>query len=156
MAKLNLVPCTRGALRHIAHYLRQADVDELSATREGAFNEYAVLLESTAISEVIHIAETPYGEPIAVFGLAPIHWAENTGCPWMLGTDKLQDYPRDVITLGKQFAIEWGKKYSMLTNCVDARNTKSIAWLKHSGYEVLPAMPYGPKGMLFHPFQRCT
>jgi hypothetical protein len=39
-----------------------------------------------------------------------------------------------------------------LENVVDARNTKSIRWLRRMGFEVLPAAPLGVEGRPFHLF----
>lgn len=74
----------------------------------------------------------------------------------MLGTPTLELYSRDVVVLGKRFAVEWGKQYDQLFNFVDARNLRSIAWLKNSGYNVFPSLPHGLNGERFHRFERCA
>ena len=42
--------------------------------------------------------------------------------------------------------------FPYLFNFVDARNMKSIRWLKHLGYAVGPPVPFGVAGLPFHPF----
>jgi hypothetical protein len=40
-----------------------------------------------------------------------------------------------------------------LFNLVDARNKKSIRWLKRAGFLVHEPIVHGPHDMLFHPFE---
>ena len=156
MARLRLIPPSEADLRHIARHLRAGDMRELQATRGDDFDVVACLLASVAGSEVAHVAVTPYGEPIAVFGLAPISLLGGQGCPWMLGTETLNLYGRDVVLMGKHFARQWGQRYDTLFNYVDARNLRAVAWLRHSGYTLFKAEPRGVQGEPFHRFERCA
>jgi hypothetical protein len=42
--------------------------------------------------------------------------------------------------------------FPLLINVVDARNTKSVAYLKRCGFTLLEAIPAGPQKMPFYPF----
>ena len=64
-----------------------------------------------------------------------------------------------IVLLGRKFArgsvkvMNWFKSaYPKLRNHVDARNSSAITWIKWLGFTVEKAVPYGPDGVLFHPF----
>jgi len=156
MARLLLAPVTSGHLVYLATHLRRADVQELRASQGDGMSMLAILQQSVTISDECWVATTQTGEPVAVFGVAPIPQAAGYAAPWMLGTDTLSQHGRDIVQLGKRFARQWNAKYEHLLNFVDARNTKSIAWLRHSGYSIRPAQPHGVNGELFHLFERCA
>lgn len=156
MARLRLVEPTEADLRAIGHNLRAADRQELQALSDAEVDWAECLCTAVSFSEVAYVALTPDGTPVAVFGLAPVSLLGGQACPWMLGTPELQRYGRDVVLLGKRFAREWGHKYDQLYNYVDARNTRAIAWLRHSGYTVFSPEPRGVHGEPFHRFERCA
>lgn len=156
MARLRLVPAAGEHLAFLAPRLRDADVQELRASMGGGMTLLAILQQSVAISEECWVATTQTGEPVAVFGVAPIAQAAGHAAPWMLGTDTLALHGRDIVQLGKRFAGEWNARHAHLLNFVDARNTRSIAWLRHSGYSIRPAHPHGVNRELFHLFERCA
>jgi hypothetical protein len=156
VARLRLIQPTEDDLREIGRNLREADRQELQATSEEAIDFPECLCTSVACSEIAYVAVAPDGTPVAVFGLAPVSLLGGVACPWMLGTPELERYGRDVVLLGKRFAREWCQKYDQLFNYVDARNTRAIAWLRHSGYTVFSPEPHGLFGEPFHRFERCT
>ena len=42
--------------------------------------------------------------------------------------------------------------YRLLQNHVDARNTEAVRWLGWLGFEMDPALPFGPDQLPFHRF----
>ena len=107
-------------------------------------------------SEEVYVLTTPGGEPAAVFGVAPVSLLGGQGCPWVLGTETFMDYPRDIVVQGKRTVRRWGERYDQLFNYVDARNLRSIAWLRHIGFQVFEPQPYGIRGLPFRRFERCA
>jgi hypothetical protein len=156
VARLKFSPVTDAAVKHIAKNLRINDVQELRAVLGNDMDAYECLIKSVAVSEECHVLTTHLGEPVALFGLAPVYLLNGQGCPWLLATDGLMDHPRDIVMLGKRKVLEWGKRYDKLFNFVDARNLRSIAWLKHIGFTVLDPEPFGVEGLPFHRFERCA
>ena len=154
MARVQLVRPEDADLRHLAQNLRAADRQELAATHGYDIDLLQCLQTAVSASEEAFIAVTAYGEPIAVFGVAPVSLLGGIGCPWMLGTDTMDLYGRAVVTLSRQHVARWAQRYSLLFNYVDARNLRSIAWLKRTGFAILPAAPYGLSGEPFHRFER--
>lgn len=88
-----------------------------------------------------------------IFGVAPAHGLMgDIGLPWMVGT-RLVDRERRALTLlTPAYIARMLAAFPTLTNIVDARNTKSIRWLRHVGFELMPAEPMGVAGQPFHLF----
>lgn len=156
MARVRLIKPEADDLRYIAQHLRQHDVQELRAVHGPELDLLACLETAVASSEDAFVAVTTYGEPIAVFGVAPVSLLGGQGCPWMLGTDTLALYGRAIVALSREHVRRWGTKYDQLFNYVDARNLRSIAWLRHTGFMVFEPEPYGLQGEPFHRFERCA
>lgn len=75
------------------------------------------------------------GEPVAVFGVAPTSWIDNEAAPWLLGTEDLPRYGRDLVAMGRDAVADWSQRWH-LVNRVDARNTVSVRWLRRVGFDV--------------------
>jgi len=58
---------------------------------------------------------------------------------------------------GKPVCVKWvrrqSEKFSLLYNYVDARNVKSIKWLRWLGFQLDEPAPYGVRGLPFHRFE---
>lgn len=156
MARLELLPPSAQDIEHVAANLRAGDIQELQAVGGPEFDLMRCLVLSVAVSDDVYVLVTAAGEPVGLTGVAPVSLLGGLGCPWLLGTDALPRYPRDIVTLGRGLVRKWESRYSHLFNYVDARNTRSIAWLQHIGFTVSPAQPHGPHGVPFHRFERCT
>ncbi len=155
MARVRLVRPGARDLCLIAQHLRQADRQELAAVHGWDIDLLGCLQTAVSASEESFVALAG-DEPIAVFGVAPVSLLGGLGCPWMLGTDTLDRHGRAIVTLSREHVARWGDRYACLFNYVDARNLRSIAWLRHTGFVVWPAAPHGLHGEPFHRFERCT
>lgn len=156
MARLQFVrPEVRDVL-HIARNLRQHDRMELQAVHGPDLDFGDCLRVCVLASEECHVLTAPGGEPVALFGLAPVSLLGGMACPWLLGTDAFTDYPRDIVVLGKRMVQRWGRRYDQLVNYVDARNVRSLAWLQHIGFRVFAPEPWGVEGLPFHRCERCA
>jgi hypothetical protein len=156
VARVQLVAPDTRDIHYIARNLRQPDVRELQAVHGQDVVLQDCLRAAVLASEICHVAVSASGEPVAVLGLAPVSLLDGRASPWLLGTDAMERYPRDIVVLGRQAVKRWGARYDQLFNYVDARNLKSIAWLKHIGFQVFDPQPYGLQGEPFHRFERCT
>lgn len=155
MAKVALVKPDEDDLGYLAQQLRAADRQELAATHGAGLDLLRCLQTAVSASEQAWVAVTAWGEPIAVFGVAPVSLLGGIGCPWMLGSDAVDQYAREVVTLSRRHVAQWSRRYPLLFNYVDARNLRSIEWLRRTGFVIGPAEPYGLKGEPFHRFERC-
>lgn len=130
--------------------LRQADRAELEAL-VGPGQE-AKMLDRSIDASLSCWAYTVNGELAAIFGVAPVSVLEGQGLPWMLGTSLIERFPGAFIRQCRPYIARMLAVCPSLVNVVDARNVRSIAWLKRMGFTVLPAEPMGAAGLPFHPF----
>lgn len=91
------------------------------------------------------------GEVAAVFGVSP-RPEHGFGAPWLLGTTLLYRYGGRLVRFGPCYVDQMLTLYPALANHVDARNTRSIAWLRRLGFTIDAPSPIGPYGEPFHVF----
>lgn len=114
----------------------------------------AAVCASVHASAVCYAVEIG-GRLACLFGVAVIHLAPATGAPWLLGTRWLDQNPRELVRASRQFLDEHLlRRFPQMLNYVDARNVRSIRWLRALGFTIRPAQPYGPMGLPFHRFDR--
>jgi hypothetical protein len=130
--------------------LRPADRDEIEALL-GPGAEARTLAESIERSVLLWVAVA--GDEIAaIFGVVPINMLGGQGAPWLLGTPLIDRHGGAFIKLNRIYIARMLALFPTLLNIVDARNVKSIAWLKHMGFKVYPPQTLGKAGLPFHPF----
>lgn len=151
MGKLLFRELQSGDIGHIAKHLRAADKQELRAVH-GAVVSFSDLL-SRAVLLSSHVWVATDEEPVCLFGVAPVSLLGGVGSPWMLGTERTFEHPRTLVSAGQQYLRVMQSHYAELFNYVDARNDRSIRWLKHLGFAFSPARPYGVQGLPFHKFE---
>lgn len=140
-----------GDIEHVAANMRQADIEEITAGTGSSPAD--ALIESVMLSTAC-LALDIDGEPAAIFGVAPLTgMLGSMGSPWLLGTRLLERRPRALIALGPYYRDGMLAMYPHLVNYVDARNTRSIRWLKWLGFEFDEAKPHGAAGLPFHRFE---
>lgn len=140
-----------GDIEHLAAHMRQADVDEIVA---GTGNPPAdAVIESVQLSSVALGFEID-GELACIFGVAPLTgMLGSIGSPWLLGTTLLDRHPRVLIQWGPHYVEGMLALFPHLMNFVDARNRRSIRWLKWLGFKFYDAEPHGHAGLPFHRFE---
>ena len=138
-------------LTYIANTMRSGDIDEVWASHNAT--PFEALKISINASEycVVALADD---EPVAVFGLIVRDMLTGTGCPWLLGSESVKNYRRELLEYSPQVVSEMLEICPRLYNYVDVRNKPSIRWLKWLGFEFEPATPYGVEGLPFHRFYR--
>jgi len=138
-----------GDLDYLAEHLRKADRKELAASVGREKTVRQVLEDAVRASARLWVFAEADGTPLAVFGAAPLPQGAS---PWMLGTDRAANHPRTLVAWGRKYARRMLDEYGRLLNFVDARNTTSVRWLRRIGFRIHPPVPYGPEGVMFHPF----
>lgn len=93
------------------------------------------------------------GRVANMFGVTPLDFVQGRGSPWMLATPVFDVHPRAVIRLCRTYIPPMLALFPHLINHVDARNTRSIAWLTWLGFEIHAPEPFGPYGVPFHKFE---
>lgn len=143
---------TDEGIEYIAENLRESDQEEGYA-QLGHRRYLEGLQLSVVASRDVVMGVTAYGEPAALIGVATLSALYNIGCPWMLATDAAYRYRRAFIECGRAYTRAMLGEYDSLENHVDARNTRSVAWLQRMGYRMEPPEPYGALGLPFHRFR---
>lgn len=135
---------------YLALNIRQADRDEVLAW-SGRSNIADVLRESIAASPLC-VSVEKHGRLLCIGGAAYRSLLSSTGEPWMLGVDELLCEGRLFVSHGRRCVQALLTRFDRLENYVDARNVKSIRWLKRIGFIVHDPVPCGHAGLPFHRF----
>lgn len=131
--------------------MRECDRLEVKASAGGLWEHVLrVGLRTSLYSKTI----TGDGELAAIFGVAPASLVDGVGRPWLLATDVFDRHPRAVIRHCRRYIDPMLDTFPHLVNYVDARNTKTIAWLAWLGFTMHDPEPHGPYGMPFLKFEK--
>lgn len=150
MADLTVRPPRSTDFPYLADHLRAADRAEVLAAC-GQVNVLETLVRCAARSS--HAWVWAEGEtPVAIFGVTPISLLGGVGSPWLLGTDAVFDHPRALMADSRRYLSLVRETYPILYNYVDARNARSIRYLRRLGFTLHEPAPYGALGLPFHKF----
>lgn len=94
------------------------------------------------------------GIPVVIFGCVPSPFAADWGYPWMLGTDDIRKIKLEFLRTSVKVVDQWQSEYRVLSNFVYSGNSLSKLWLKHLGFVLFPAQPFGISGAPFNQFMR--
>jgi hypothetical protein len=92
------------------------------------------------------------GKRVGMFGVSPHSFLGDSGNIWLLCTKDFDKCHRKLIRHSKGFIKLMLNHYPKLENFVDARNIKSVAWLKFCGADIEEAKPFGVDNLPFHKF----
>lgn len=147
---VEIVPAEAGHIRPVAAAMRQADRDEVWASARST--PLRALKRSLAISPLAW-AGLLDGAPVCLFGVGAVSLLSGIGSPWLLGTDAIEANAMRFLRRNRAMVGQMLAAFPVLANHVDARNHLSIRWLRWLGFTLAPAVPYGPFGLPFHPFE---
>lgn len=140
-------------LRYLTENLRSADVRELIATN-GSPDIHGVLTRSYKNSDECLVGCPGPGEnPVVMWGIA--QWTARSALIWACATNKLVENRMAFLRNCRPVIKRWFEErpsLEYLMNFTHAQNTDHHKWLLWCGAELLPALPSGPRGELFHPF----
>jgi hypothetical protein len=139
-----------GDVEELVANLRPADRDECAALI-GEGREAEGIRNSVRLSTHLWAGEAE-GRVAAIFGVVPVSLLGGQGAPWLMGTPLIDRHRGAFIRLNRTYIPQMLDTYPHLVNIVDARNVRSIAWLKRLGFEVHAPLPLGVAGRPFHLF----
>lgn len=134
--------------------LRAADRDEVTAT--SGTDTLKGIRRSILRSEEPVAAYDDLGL-LCVFGTVDISgsYLSPVASPWFLGTDRISLYPRLLIADARRYVVALQRRFPLLVNYIDARNTTSMKWLNRLGFKLdSEPVPYGVAGLPFYRFER--
>jgi hypothetical protein len=76
------------------------------------------------------------GTPHAMLGVVPTELIGGRGTVWMLGSEDVYRYGRDLLTYGPLIIEMWLQTFNRLENIVSADNVKAIRLLRRWGFGV--------------------
>lgn len=151
MADVAIRAPRRADIAALVTNLRSLDRQELEASHGGDLHN--------AVRHALHISRHRWavevnGQLALLGGVATVSLLNDVGSPWLLGTTVLDTVPGALTRIGLRYRDVAKSLYPHLISYVDARNVKSIRWLKRLGFNVDDQpVPYGPRGMPFCKFE---
>ncbi|MEY9719273.1 hypothetical protein ABIA22_001763 [Sinorhizobium fredii] len=92
---------------------------------------------------------------IGLFGVQPVDQNPLFGLVWMVTSDDLFKYRREFVKGTPQVLDMLHRKFPLLGNHIDARNTVHVRWLQRLGFVFLRTIPeFGIQRRPFHEFAR--
>lgn len=131
------------AVKYIEEHLRPIDKKEL----QGAYTSVTKCATHEFCDNFLAFSEK--GEPIAIYGIVkyPI---DGLHAVWMVGTTKLKNYKKELITTGFKETHRFIKEYGPVTNYISIDNESSRRWLLKAG-AVFDA-PFNENGITWQQF----
>lgn len=145
-----ITPATEDLIREVAEHARASDIEELDAA--AGESPLACMLRGASMSGEVWAGMVD-DAPICIFGVARPLILSAMGAPWMVGTTLLEAHARPFLRHSREVIADILGRYDYLANFVDCRNAKAITWLRWLGFKMLPPIPYGHRGLEFHPFE---
>lgn len=150
MAEIEIRQARDGDADALLSNLREQDRIELEALM-GPGAERETLQKAMRDSSLMWVG-TVDGEVACMFGVVPVSLLGGQGVPWLLGTPLIDKNRGAFIKRNRAYIARMLDACPHLVNIVDARNIKSIAWLKRMGFVIHDARPWGRSGEPFHLF----
>ena len=150
MAEALIRPTEPGDAALLIANLRAADRAECQAYGQ---SDIAAGIEASVRRSILCWSGWVDGELAAILGVAPVNVLTGMGSPWMLGTPVLDRHQRVLVRSTPEYIARMLKAFPHLVNFVHARNTTSVRWLRRLGFTLHEAVPFGPLGEPFHPFE---
>lgn len=150
MAEVLIRPTEPGDAALLIANLRASDLAECEAYGRP---DIAAGIEASVRRSLLCWTGLVDGELAAILGVAPVNVLGGMGSPWMLGTPVLDRHQRVLVRSTPEYIARMLKAFPHLVNFVHARNTTSVRWLRRLGFTLHEAVPFGPLGEPFHPFE---
>lgn len=131
------------AVKYIEEHLRPIDKKEL----QGAYTSVTKCAMYEFCDNFLAFSEK--GEPIAIYGIVkyPI---DGLHAVWMVGTTKINNYKKELITVGLKEIGRFIKEYGPVTNYISTDNNESRRWLKKAG--AVFGTPFKENGITWQQF----
>tara|TARA_R110002074_G_scaffold247778_2_gene419755 strand:- start:3799 stop:4260 length:462 start_codon:yes stop_codon:yes gene_type:complete len=147
-----LTPTTVEDIDFVAPRLRKADYNECIAST--GKKPRGVLHRSLDLGDISLTLRAPNGDRVGLCGVVPSPLAE-AGVVWMVATDDIYQHQTTFLRNSKRALKHLSEDYLVLFNCVDARNSLHIKWLKWMGFTFINKHEnYGAEKRLFYEFVR--
>ena len=89
--------------------------------------------------------------PVAAMGVKPVNIISGIGVIWMLSTDNVNHYRKEIINNAYNAFMDITKGYTTVYNYVHAENRLALRFLRFMGFTIHPPVTCGVAGASFHP-----
>ncbi|MFU8927754.1 DUF2833 domain-containing protein [Acinetobacter puyangensis] len=149
MTNIEIRKPTQRDIRILVENMRPADQEELKAY----FNDnYQWSIATSVKYSKDTWAVVVNGKLLFICGVGLTSLIGKVGCPWLLGTTYIEQYPKEFLKQSTKILQEVMQDYAVLSNHVYGKNEKAIKFLKRIGFIVGEPEKYGANGELFRPF----
>lgn len=140
-------PSSKGDAEALAPRLRKADIDEIEASGPYLPVEALEIGMQASLQPLTAVGD---GKPIAMFGA--VKETQDIGRIWLLGSDDIFGVRYRFLRESRSWWRHVASPFKVVTNVVDMRNEKHIAWLRWLGVKFCNIETRGPKGLPFIEF----
>lgn len=146
-------PIEAGDIEILAKHLRQADIQEITATTNDS--PFTVLQNCVLWSSICHTIVSNSNKPLAIFGIAPDPERDDTARVWLLGSEELATHSFFFLRNSSKWIEKFHQEYSVLWNYIDVRNKVHIRWLKWCGFNFIRRIDkHGIEKRSFYEFEK--
>lgn len=143
-------PPQAGDVAALVPRLRAADLAECDALVGPGNAERAI---AASLRNSVHAWTVWAGsDVVCVLGVTALNLLGGIGAPWMMGTPLVDRHRGALMRAAPSYIAAMLATFPHLRNVVDARNTRSIAWLRRMGFQIHAPVPVGVASLPFHPF----
>jgi len=147
MTQYSLEPATMAHAEELALNMRQADIGEV--WRAAHVKPLEAIQKSMVASRDTNTGLAD-GRVMCMFGVAPQTALAATGMMWLLGHNDLPKHSRILLRGGKEYVRQMLREYATLIAAGDSRNVVALRWLQWLGFDLGPAVPFGPDQTPFY------
>ena len=134
---------------HLAANLREADRREIWAS--SLADPETALRYSFEKSDRVWTGLIE-NRPAVMFGIGRGQILTGQVSAWLLGTREIEKIPRLFLEESRVWVAEMLEVYGSMSNYVDARNRRTLSWLRRLGARFGKPVPFGALGKPFVPF----
>lgn len=118
----------------LAPCMRVDDVAEVKAA--SGLRPLEALIDGYEMSEQCFSVISDDDRVIGMMGLAPTA-VPDVGIAWMLCADDIFKASKEILRQVGPFLDMWHRRYRILMNFVDARNTMHLKWCRRAGFQAV-------------------
>ena len=135
-------------IKYLAPRLRREDKQEILAGT--GLLPYDALLNGYKNCVIVFTIFNPNNKPVGIFGITDC--GDGVGAIWLLATKDLATIKIAFLKQCREVVKVFQKKYRILWNLVDCRNSLHIKWLKWCGFKFINKQKWGVLQKPFYQF----
>ena len=143
---ITIEPVTAAHVLELSRAMRPEGIAELAACGV----EPLAALDSSVRMSIAAWAALADGKVAAIYGVVPFE-QPGQGCVWMISGSVFVTYARHFVKIAPAVLDTLLEQVGELINFVDARYGAALRFVRWLGFDIGPAEPRGPHGLLFHP-----